>query len=112
MALKAVVTVNQPRALAARVYLNKKYTDLKYSILFLRIRVAIVEDGIAVLQNASKCKKVLEYYNRNVMNMAVQLGGLMHEAHNITWVLNMGSYLTTTTAQLFMLSIQYSEIEL
>ena len=38
---------------------------------------------------------------------AVQLGGLVHEAHNI-----MGSYLTTTKAQLFKLSIEYSEIEL
>ena len=45
-------------------------------------------------------------------NMAVQLGGLVDEAHNITWVHNMGSYLNTTTAQLYQFSIQYSEIEL
>ena len=39
---------------------------------------------------------------------AVQLGGLVHEAHNISW----DHILTTTKAQLFKLSIEYSEIEL
>ena len=36
---------------------------------------------------------------------AVQLGGLVHEAQKH----NTGSYLTTTTAQLFQLSIQSSD---
>ena len=62
----------------------------------MHIRVAIAEDGCREL----RC------------NMAIQPSGLVHDAHNITWVHNMGSYLTTATAQLFQLSIQYSEIEL
>ena len=41
------------------------------------------------------------WYRELSCNMAVQLGGLVHEAHNLTWVHNMGSYLTTTKAQLY-----------
>ena len=33
-------------------------------------------------------------------------------AHNITWVQNMGSYSTTTTAELYQFSIKYSDKEL
>ena len=39
-------------------------------------------------------------------------GGGSDAAHNIIWVQNKGSYLTTTTAELYQFSIKYSDIEL
>ena len=39
-------------------------------------------------------------------------GGVSDAAHNITWVQNKGSYLTTTTAELYQFSIKNSDIEL